>query len=161
MTTAYVAGFAFDTLAETVLLVKKNRPKWQAGRLNAIGGHIEAGETPALAMVREFEEETGIKSEESDWEIIAVMTGPDWVVYFYKSFTLEIKGFKQKTDEEIVEININQLFIDDLHLHPSLYWLDTATATRISPKHIFNLSWLIPLCFDVGVKYPISVSYKQ
>jgi hypothetical protein len=37
----YVVGFAFDTDGR-VALIRKNRPEWQAGRLNGIGGHVEA-----------------------------------------------------------------------------------------------------------------------
>lgn len=58
----YVLGFMFDPTLRKVLLVWKDRPTWQKGRLNGIGGHIEAGETPHEAMVREFEEETFFKS---------------------------------------------------------------------------------------------------
>ena len=40
-------------------VIKKERPVWQAGLLNAIGGHVEKGEYPVEAMQREFLEETG------------------------------------------------------------------------------------------------------
>jgi 8-oxo-dGTP pyrophosphatase MutT (NUDIX family) len=45
-----------------VLLVRKNRPEWQKGRLNLVGGKIEPGETPEEAAVRELYEEAGFKS---------------------------------------------------------------------------------------------------
>jgi hypothetical protein len=54
----YVLGFVFSEDSSRVLLVWKNRPAWQAGKLNGIGGKIEAGETPLQAMQREFREET-------------------------------------------------------------------------------------------------------
>mgnify|MGYP002715664186 CR=1 FL=1 len=41
----FVAGFAFSADGGKVALVRKNRPRWQRGRLNAIGGSIEAGES--------------------------------------------------------------------------------------------------------------------
>lgn len=56
---AYVVGFAIDDL-DRVALIRKNRPDFQAGLFNGIGGHVEVGETPAGAMVREFVEETGV-----------------------------------------------------------------------------------------------------
>ena len=40
--TEYVVGFAFDKKRENVALIQKNRPPWQKGKLNGIGGHIEA-----------------------------------------------------------------------------------------------------------------------
>lgn len=59
----YVLGFMFNEDESKVLLVHKNRPTWQAGKLNGIGGKIEAGETPLQAMEREFMEETGFISK--------------------------------------------------------------------------------------------------
>lgn len=55
----YVLGFMFNEAKTHVLLVKKNRPAWQAGLLNGIGSKIEPGEQPLEAMEREFQEETG------------------------------------------------------------------------------------------------------
>jgi hypothetical protein len=37
----YVAGLAFSEDGTRVALIRKNRPLWQIGFLNAIGGHIE------------------------------------------------------------------------------------------------------------------------
>lgn len=55
----YVLGFMFNEAESKVILIFKNRPAWQAGKLNGIGGKIEEGETPIQAMNREFAEETG------------------------------------------------------------------------------------------------------
>jgi 8-oxo-dGTP pyrophosphatase MutT (NUDIX family) len=44
-----------------VLLINKDRPAWQKGRLNLPGGRIEEGETPVQAAIRELMEETGLK----------------------------------------------------------------------------------------------------
>ena len=44
---------------EKILLVKKDRPAWQSGRLNLVGGKIEEGETPEQAALRELKEEAG------------------------------------------------------------------------------------------------------
>jgi 8-oxo-dGTP pyrophosphatase MutT (NUDIX family) len=54
----YVLGFVFDRGFRHVLLICKTSPEWQAGRLNGLGGKIEPGETPLLAMERELREET-------------------------------------------------------------------------------------------------------
>lgn len=45
---------------ERVLLVKKDRPAWQHGRFNLVGGKIEEGETPEQAALRELKEEAGL-----------------------------------------------------------------------------------------------------
>lgn len=56
----YVVGFIFSLDRQSVLLIRKNRPQWQLGKLNGIGGEIEKGETPHAAMTRECAEECGI-----------------------------------------------------------------------------------------------------
>jgi 8-oxo-dGTP diphosphatase len=43
----YACGFLFSLDRTRVLLIRKRRPAWQAGRLNGVGGKIEPGETPA------------------------------------------------------------------------------------------------------------------
>lgn len=56
----YVLGFMFTEDGKGVVLIQKKKPAWQHGRWNGIGGKIEERETPEKAIVREFEEETGV-----------------------------------------------------------------------------------------------------
>ena len=56
----WVVGFLMDSDAEQVILIRKNRPEWQAGKLNGVGGKVEPGELIGGAMYREFREETGV-----------------------------------------------------------------------------------------------------
>lgn len=119
--TKYVVGFAFDSKLDKVLLIRKKRPSWQIGYLNGIGGHINPKELPEEAMVREFEEECGIKTKKFMWSRLAVISGKDWIVYFF--YTVDnIDRAKTTTDEEVVICNV-----------------DTFAAV------ISNLRWLIPL----------------
>lgn len=69
--TKYVLGFIFDSYAEKVLLIEKQRPNWQAGKLNGIGGKIESGEKSTAAMVREAFEECHLFSKVGDWLSVA------------------------------------------------------------------------------------------
>lgn len=73
----YVVGYAFNRTLNGVLLIKKQRPSWQAGRLNGVGGKIEPGEQPIDAMVREFREETNLATGKSDWHRFATLDGPE------------------------------------------------------------------------------------
>jgi 8-oxo-dGTP diphosphatase len=73
----YVAGFLFNPELNRVLLVKKSKPAWQVGALNAIGGKIENGETRQAAMVREFEEETGVRTIIETWKFFATLEVKD------------------------------------------------------------------------------------
>jgi 8-oxo-dGTP pyrophosphatase MutT (NUDIX family) len=54
----------FVRYQEYVLLIRKARPEWQAGKLNFPGGHIEPGESPVSAAHRELLEETHIMGVE-------------------------------------------------------------------------------------------------
>lgn len=61
----YVCGFMFSDDLKAVALIRKEKPSWQKGKLNGIGGKIEPGEDSATAMRREFIEEAGVLS---DWQ---------------------------------------------------------------------------------------------
>ena len=56
----YVNGYAFSFDEQNIVLIRKNRPAFMQGMLNAVGGKIEPGETPEEAIQREFREETGM-----------------------------------------------------------------------------------------------------
>lgn len=125
---AYVAGFYFNPNGDVVLLVEKKRPKWQAGKLNAIGGHIERGEQPIDAMVREFEEETGCPTSPEDWRAFATIRGAGFVVFFFMTRG-QIPLFRNTTDEDIGIYGVDKL-------------------ARGVYETIPNLRWLIPLALD-------------
>jgi 8-oxo-dGTP diphosphatase len=123
----YVIGFLFHPDRGTVALINKNKPEWQAGKLNGIGGKLEERETPYLAMVREFEEEAGV--EILDWKRFARMQGEEWEVTCFLAFDARVRDIKSMTDEHVMVISVKLL-----HLFP----------------HISNLDWLIPLALDQG-----------
>lgn len=98
----YVLGFAFNPQLTEVVLIEKNKPDWQKGFLNGVGGKVEEGETDFEAMVREFEEETGIRTEE--WKYFCRMVGDwrldmDWDVHCYACVLPDIGSIKTTTDE--------------------------------------------------------------
>ena len=68
----YVLGLAF-TEDGSVVMVRKNRPVWQAGKLNFVGGKVEPNEMYSDTMVREFLEETGVETQKSDWRFAGLM----------------------------------------------------------------------------------------
>ena len=114
---SYVVGFAFDG-GGNVALIRKTRPDWQKGRFNGIGGHIEALELSHAAMVREFEEETGVAIPE--WDMFARLQGEDWSVDFYRVFEVDFTFLKTTTDEEVLVYPADQLPAEVL---PNLRWL--------------------------------------
>jgi 8-oxo-dGTP diphosphatase len=123
----YTVGFLFDSFGETVALIRKARPEWQAGRWNGIGGKFKNKtlaidplstltglETPEECMNREFEEETGVS--DIDWEHFATTIGPsredadNWEVYYFKAFdTKKLLQVETKTDEEVSVFPVDDL----------------------------------------------------
>ena len=122
----YVAGFLL--LGDGVLLVRKNRPEWQAKYLNGIGGEVLPNEEPDVAMVREFKEEVGI--EITDWNLFANEEGPGYEVYFYRCRLPRnyLGSFNKVNDVG-----------EELEWHPHRYVRDPM---------IGNLNWLLPLASD-------------
>jgi 8-oxo-dGTP pyrophosphatase MutT (NUDIX family) len=45
----------------SIVMIEKDRPDWQKGKLNLPGGKLEKNEDPYDCAYREFEEETGIQ----------------------------------------------------------------------------------------------------
>lgn len=145
--TMYVVGFYFystTTAAQrqlhncSVTLILKQRPEWQRGLLNGVGGHVEPGESPEQAMAREFEEEAGVVC--ARWEKFLVLKGTngdgeDYMIHFFRAFhegnSAAYFAIKAQTDEQIVRFPIEEV----LHWRP------------VVP----NLKWIIPLAFQPGL----------
>ncbi len=108
----YVLGFRFDNIGN-VLLIQKNRPNWQKGRVNGVGGKIEPGENPDDAMCREFIEETGIHTDTGEWELVSCLEEDDHSIWVYRSFG-EINSAQSLTDEELLICQTNQLPVNSL-----------------------------------------------
>jgi 8-oxo-dGTP diphosphatase len=137
----YVAGFAFTEDENVVLLVKKEKPAWQAGKLNAIGGKIEQLESAVQAMVREFQEETGLDTLEADWRRFCVLRGnqpEEWEVHFFvASLTDEhMRQASTMEHEEIVMKYVNSVGVENA---------------------IPNLPWLLQMarCMDNDLHFPV------
>lgn len=109
----YVLGFAF--IGTEVILIQKTKPEFQKGKLNGVGGKIEVNESPASAMVREFEEETSVKTHPGSWVLFAVMR-------FYEAkvhcFTSALPGFnaaiRTTTEEKISRVKTYDVICESL-----------------------------------------------
>lgn len=129
MSVTYVAGLCIDD-ARRVVLIEKNRPDWQAGKLNAVGGKVEAGETPHDAMVREFEEETGVRIP--NWDHYATVEFDGGDVHFHRSFTTTstLSEVRSVTDEHVQVHRIESILCGDHRTIPNLVWLLALAAYR-------------------------------
>jgi 8-oxo-dGTP diphosphatase len=122
----YVVGFLVSDDGSRIALMRKERPAWQRGKWNGIGGKIEGDETPKAAMAREFREETGLLIE--SWQRRVELRGSDWTVYFFlaRAGSRTVASLSGQEDELI-----------------SYFSTD-----RLHPDAIPNLHWLVPLCMD-------------
>jgi 8-oxo-dGTP diphosphatase len=142
----YVCGFLFSPDRARVLLIRKRRPAWQAGKLNGVGGKIETGETPQEAMRREFREEAGVDVPE--WQHVLTLSGADdagsgrsWAGHFFRAFG-DLSRASAMTDEAL-----------------EIY--ETAALPRDT---IPNLRWMIPLTLDdepIDGRYALTLASRD
>lgn len=135
---AYVCGFMFDPLGGLVVLVEKNRPAWQAGLLNGVGGKIESQDaTIHAAMAREFHEEAGVSTQPADWEEFATLVGPDYKVHMLRTFSDDWHRVATQETEEVK-------------------WFPTSALRAGAYPTVRNLAFLIPLALDKsGLQLPV------
>lgn len=132
----YCLGFCFSFDDKEVALIRKAKPDWQKGKLNGVGGFVEEGETPYLAMIREFEEETGYLLK--DWTHRGTMVirkertndEVDQVISVFKGYA-DPRDLRTTTNEEVVIVDVDKLPKDTL----------------------FNLKWWIPAVLDPDQQY--------
>jgi 8-oxo-dGTP diphosphatase len=134
MRTLYSCGFAF--VNDFVVLIQKNRPAWQAGKLNGVGGHVEDGELFHDAMVREFKEEAGLLVPK--WEHFATLTGSNSRIAFFRTTLPSLDGIKTMTDEDILAVRHGDL-PDDV---------------------VPNLRWLVPMALSPELAEPVEVQFR-
>jgi len=127
----YVVGFAFRfsevSNDHDVLLLIKEHPEWQKGRLNGVGGKVEIGkENEIQAMSREFYEEVGVDVPQNYWVHFCTAYGcrAAWKLTCFWTNYWKCSMAKKMEDEEPVWVKVNRI-----------YRLNT----------INNLRWLIPM----------------
>lgn len=138
----HVVGFFFDTERRRVWLVRKQRPEWQKGRLNGIGGKIEPGETALDAIVREFAEETGYRLAPERWEEIVRLDhrARDGVIAFFRAVAVS-------DDEFVIPHTVTD---EPIHFFPVLDIL--SLRTDVLP----GLRVEIPIALDTsGIALPV------
>lgn len=136
----YVLGFLFDEAETKVVLIEKQKPEWQKGHLNGVGGKIEEKDCNDYhlpknnAMVREFEEETGVTTFPDNWRHFATLKGNEWSVYCMLQFnTAAVNKVRTTTSEKIIV--------------PHLWELESYPI-------LSNLRWLIPMALDKNMGNP-------
>lgn len=123
-----VAGFAF--MDNRVLLCCKQKPDWQTGLWNGVGGKLDHEEAPIDGMVREFKEETG--HVVASWDLFCTELGPDYVVHFFRATLPDGGTFSKWPLRNDVGEPLSWAPLRDVPLMPC----------------IGNCYWLIPLARD-------------
>ena len=127
---SYVLGFLFSESLQYVALIRKNRPEWQQGKLNGIGGHIELGEDPHTAMGREFGEEAA--HPVTDWTCFGRLRGEGWMVFLFHSIWHESTPMPSNSSDEG---EVNPYFIPNLRTTlPNLRYLIPMALNHISAE---------------------------
>lgn len=131
----YCLGFAFTPQQDQVLLILKNKPEWQKGLYNGVGGKVEDGEAVYSAMAREFQEETGIAQQQGLWTMFCSMIFDSAYVVCFRT-TLE---------------NPPVIFVPqsagDSHEIPSWFHINELPKNRVE-----NAGWLVPMAMEPGFK---------
>ena len=125
----FVVGFLFS--GPWVLLLRKNRLAWQAGKLNGPGGKVEPGEAGADAMRREFVEE--IEYAVDAWEHFATVEGVE-----HDGSSYEVAYFRAEIQDR------------DGVVHPYLEYDERpewVVVDRLPSDVLPDLRWLIPMAF--------------
>lgn len=128
--TRYVLGFAFDEHTETVVLIEKQKPDWQKGFHNGVGGKIEGNEMPIDAMRREFTEETGI--DITDWKEVGYMYGTTWNCHCFMAIT-DTSGVYTTENEKVNRVPLEDIFYQSI-------------------KCLYNVPHLINCCLDENLQ---------
>jgi 8-oxo-dGTP diphosphatase len=126
-----VLGFIFNRDLDEVALLLKSRPRWQAGLYNGVGGHIEMGEHPLAAMIREAREEVGFAGAAAGWEHFATML---------RAGDFECRCFRYHCEFECLADIVQQR--EDQPL------LIANPREPVYPA-VSNLAWLLGLALDV------------
>jgi 8-oxo-dGTP diphosphatase len=130
-----VVGFLFTPYETHLVLIQKNRPPWQAGKYNGLGGKIAPGEAPHAAMVREFKEEAGLDIPE--WQHRAILKGALWELNVFVARSNMALQARTMTDERVMIVDPYRLY--DYPVLP-------------------NVPMLVALCLDTsGLKFPVTM----
>lgn len=120
------ANLLFLQRGDEILLIRKKRGIG-AGKINAPGGKIEPGETPAEGAIRETEEEVGLRARNPREVGVLHFQFTDGLALHCTVFhATEFSGVATETDEaipiwtKIGDIPYHEMWEDDIHWLPQM-----------------------------------------
>jgi 8-oxo-dGTP diphosphatase len=135
MKTEYVLGFAYWR-NQVALIYKTKGPRNLRGHWNGIGGKVEEGETPSVAMSREYFEETGDTLNPEKWTYFGTISSEHYHMHLLCAMCdthLDAPPHIENTEEggEVVQ------------------WFKIKDLPNVVP----NLRWIIPLSLDYTINF--------
>jgi 8-oxo-dGTP diphosphatase len=122
----FTVGFLFDEDLKNVLLMHKDRPDWQVGKINGIGGKFDIGEESLDCIVREVKEESDLDTDKDKWVFLGNMYTDMVHLDIYAYVYGDLSHAKTMTTEKVEAFPVSNL-----------------------PSNILsNLRWLIPMAVD-------------
>jgi 8-oxo-dGTP diphosphatase len=132
----YVLALLFTPDRRRVVLMRKTRPAWQAGRVNALGGKLAPGESAAEGAEREVREEAGVDVPAAAWEEFLVWDDPVYRMHAVRAVHESALRARTAEDQEVLLADVDAL-----------------------PRELIdNLRWLVPLALDRDVALPVRVT---
>lgn len=136
----YVLGFVVST-NNRVLLIRKLRPEWQKGKLNGVGGKLEGNESDVEAMVREFWEETSVRTVPGQWHHFATLVGTDYECLCFVTYSNRLLQMARSVTDEQLEVH-----------HVADLW---------NEETIHNVPYLVTMAMDDRLKFPVTLNYQE
>lgn len=145
--------------SDKVLLILKERPAWQKGRLNLVGGKVEPGEKPEEAAIRELQEESGLGASKvfKCGEII----GNDCIVHCFVTDIKLVSELKPREEEdEYVSWYSWKEIKGDYRLMPNLRIIIPLLHTETKGWRIVDQESSVGVdCHKISVELPIDVPF--
>jgi 8-oxo-dGTP diphosphatase len=130
---AFVLALLYSADRRQVVLMRRTRPPWQAGRVNALGGRVLEGESTEMTASREVREECGV--DVSEWREVLVWEDAEYRMHVMRGVSDHACAARTLEDQEVFLADVNAL-----------------------PDNVIdNLRWLVPLALDADVAFPIMV----
>ncbi|WP_265595972.1 hypothetical protein [Verrucomicrobium sp. BvORR106] len=101
----------------------KQRPSWQAGFLNGIGGEVKDAESPEDAMKRTFSETTGAGTWWQKWERFAILHNEGRVISCFRMNREKLPMIHHRGDETVSWWKVRSVIEGKFPTLPDLAWL--------------------------------------